>query len=68
MGMIHAWCGCTLPDPHLSYRPEAAIALRQRLNETVSELDELKKDHTELEVQNNTLSKELTIVKSDRPS
>ncbi|KAN0124012.1 HOOK domain containing protein [Russula decolorans] len=45
--------------------PEAAIALRQRLNETVNELDNLKKDHAQLEVQNNTLSKELTIVKSD---
>jgi protein HOOK3 len=45
--------------------PEAAIALRQRLNETVNELDNLKRDHTELEVQNNALSRELTIVKSD---
>jgi protein HOOK3 len=42
--------------------------LRQRLNETINELDNLKKDHTQLEVQNNTLSRELTIVKSDRPS
>jgi len=46
-------------------RPEAAIALRQRLNETIDELDNLKKDQTELEVQNQTLSKELTIAKSD---
>jgi protein HOOK3 len=38
------------------------------LNETVNDLDNLKKDHAQLEVQNNTLSKELTIVKSDRPS
>jgi protein HOOK3 len=38
------------------------------LNETVNDLDKLKKDHAQLEVQNNTLSKELTIVKSDRPS
>jgi protein HOOK3 len=42
--------------------------LRQRLNETINELDNLKKDHTQLEVQNKTLSRELTIVKSDRPS
>lgn len=67
MGMIRLAC-CTPPDSHLSYRPEAAIALRQRLNETVNELDNLKKDNAQLEVQNNTLSKELTIVKSDRPS
>jgi len=45
--------------------PEAAIALRQRLNETVSELDNLKKTHTELELQNSTLSRELTVAKSD---
>jgi len=59
---------CTVANSRLCYRPEAAIALRQRLNETVHELDDLKKDHAELEVQNSTLSKELTIVKSDRPS
>ncbi|EIW85348.1 HOOK-domain-containing protein [Coniophora puteana RWD-64-598 SS2] len=44
---------------------EAAIALRQRLNETVDELDTLHKAHTELEVQHETQSKELTIAKSD---
>jgi protein HOOK3 len=31
-------------------RPEAAIALRQRLNETVEQLDTLRKEHTEMEV------------------
>jgi protein HOOK3 len=45
---------------------EAAIALRQRLNETVQELDSLKKEHAELEVKSQTQSKELTIAKSDR--
>jgi protein HOOK3 len=45
---------------------EAAIALRQRLNETVDELDSLRKEHTELEVKFEGQSKELTIAKSDR--
>lgn len=45
---------------------EAAIALRQRLNETVDQLDVLRKEHTELEVKFQTQSKELTIAKSDR--
>ncbi|KAI9446612.1 HOOK-domain-containing protein [Lactarius indigo] len=45
--------------------PEAAIALRQRLNETVDELDKLKKEHAQLEVQFSSASKELTIVRSD---
>ncbi|KAI0807300.1 HOOK-domain-containing protein [Fomes fomentarius] len=44
---------------------EAAIALRQRLNETVDELDALRKAHAELEVQFEAMSKELTIAKSD---
>lgn len=44
---------------------EAAIALRQRLNETVDQLDALRKDHAELEVQFETINKELTIAKSD---
>ncbi|CAK5264726.1 unnamed protein product [Mycena citricolor] len=44
---------------------EAAIALRQRLNEAVDELDTLRKDHTELQVQFDTQSRELTICKSD---
>lgn len=45
---------------------EAAIALRQRLNESVDQLDALRKEHAELEVNFETLSKELTIAKSDR--
>ncbi|KAI0048241.1 HOOK-domain-containing protein [Auriscalpium vulgare] len=45
--------------------PEAAIALRQRLNEAVEQLDFLKKSHAELEAQHQTLNKELTIAKSD---
>ncbi|KAH8108457.1 HOOK-domain-containing protein [Phellopilus nigrolimitatus] len=44
---------------------EAAIALRQRLNETVDQLDALKKAHAELEVKFEGQSKELTIAKSD---
>jgi predicted nuclease with TOPRIM domain len=45
---------------------EAAIALRQRLNETVDELDALRKEHAELDVKFDAQSKELTIAKSDR--
>lgn len=37
------------------------------MNETINELDNLKRDHTQLEVENNALSRELTIVKSDCP-
>ncbi|CAG7854040.1 Protein Hook homolog 3 Short=h-hook3; Short=hHK3 [Serendipita indica DSM 11827] len=44
---------------------EAAIALRQRLNETVEELDALKKEHTELEVKFERANRDLTIAKSD---
>ena len=46
-------------------RAEAAIALRQRLNETVDQLDTLRKEHAELEVKFQAQSKELTIAKSD---
>lgn len=52
--------------PDRDHRPEAAIALRQRLNETVEQLDELRRKHTELEVDFENQSKELTIAKSDR--
>ncbi|KAJ8584459.1 HOOK-domain-containing protein [Rhizopogon salebrosus TDB-379] len=45
--------------------PEAAIALRQRLNETVDQLDTLRKEHTELEVAFETQKRELTIARSD---
>ncbi|KAF9239598.1 hypothetical protein BU15DRAFT_87912 [Melanogaster broomeanus] len=44
---------------------EAAIALRQRLNETVDQLDALRKEHADLEVQFDTQNRELTIAKSD---
>uniref|UniRef100_A0A0W0FFT3 HOOK-domain-containing protein n=1 Tax=Moniliophthora roreri TaxID=221103 RepID=A0A0W0FFT3_MONRR len=44
---------------------EAAIALRQRLNETVEQLEELRKIHAELEVKFEAQDKELTIAKSD---
>ncbi|KAF7311669.1 hypothetical protein MKEN_01070500 [Mycena kentingensis (nom. inval.)] len=44
---------------------EAAIALRQRLNESVDQLDALRKEHAELEVKYDTASRELTIAKSD---
>ncbi|KZV69058.1 HOOK-domain-containing protein [Peniophora sp. CONT] len=45
--------------------PEAAIALRQRLNETVDQLDDVRRKHTELEVAHEQMAKELTIAKSD---
>jgi hypothetical protein len=48
------------------FRVEAAIALRQRLNETVDELEALRKEHAALEVEFETQNKELTIAKSDR--
>lgn len=48
------------------YSPEAAIALRQRLNETIEELDALRKKAAELEVLNDRLSRDLTVAKSDR--
>ncbi|KAF8078183.1 hypothetical protein FPV67DRAFT_39657 [Lyophyllum atratum] len=44
---------------------EAAIALRQRLNETVEQFETLRKEHAELEVNFETQSRELTIAKSD---
>lgn len=58
----HRTDGLHLPSP------EAAIALRQRLNETVDQLDELRKEHAELEVKYDTANRELTIAKSDRTS
>jgi hypothetical protein len=50
----------------LVHSAEAAIALRQRLNETVDQLDALRKAHAELEVTLESQCKELTIAKSDR--
>lgn len=48
------------------FSPEASIALRQRLNETVDELETLKKKSLALEVEHDTLKNELIIAKSDR--
>lgn len=45
--------------------PEAALALRQRLNDTVDELDRLRTAHTALEIRCTELDRELTIAKSD---
>ncbi|KAJ3728885.1 hypothetical protein C8R42DRAFT_279612 [Lentinula raphanica] len=50
---------------NLSFSAEAAIALRQRLNESVEQLDAIRKEHAELEVKFEAQSKELTIAKSD---
>ena len=63
-GFVGAWRSCA--DEWC--RAEAAIALRQRLNETVEQLDALRKEHAELEVKFQAQSKELTIAKSDRKS
>lgn len=52
--------------PSRSRRPEAALAVRHRLNETVAELEQLRKEHAELEVKLAATERELTIAKSDR--
>lgn len=44
------------------------MALRMRLNETVDEFEKLRREHTELDVKHEAVSKELTIAKSDRAS
>ncbi|KAK2467091.1 hypothetical protein APHAL10511_001349 [Amanita phalloides] len=44
---------------------EAAIALRQLLNETIEQSEAIRKEHTELEVKFETQQKELIIAKSD---
>lgn len=49
-------------------RAEAAIALRQRLNETVEQFEALRKEHAELEVKYEVQDRHLTIAKSDRES
>ena len=49
-------------------RAEAAIALRQRLNETVEQFEALRLEHAGLEVKFDSLNRELTIAKSDRMS
>ena len=49
-------------------RAEAAIALRQRLNETVEQFEILRLEHAGLEVKFDSLNRELTIARSDRVS
>ena len=68
-------CACTDPaaidaDLAVSFarRPEAAFALRQRLNEVVDELDMAKRELAALEVKAAAQERELTIAKSDRAS
>lgn len=48
--------------------PEAALALRQRLNETVDELEKVRREHAELDVKLVSQERELTVAKSDRAS
>ncbi|GAA5984793.1 hypothetical protein JCM11641_002742 [Rhodosporidiobolus odoratus] len=45
--------------------PEAALALRQRLNESVEELEQLRREHAGLDVKLASQERELTIAKSD---
>lgn len=71
MGEWFFFLGGVFADASLhnhALRAEAAIALRQRLNETVEALDALKKEHVELETKFDNQKKELTIAKSDRKS
>lgn len=44
---------------------EVSIALRQRLNETIEELEKLKVEHTELTLSFEQVNQELILVKSD---
>lgn len=53
-------------ETKLKSRAEAAIALRQRLNETVEQFETLRMEHAGLEVKFDSLNRELTIAKSDR--
>lgn len=50
----------------IRHSPEAALALRQRLNETVDELEKVRREHAELDVKLVSQERELTIAKSDR--
>ena len=47
-------------------RPEVAMALRQRLNETVEELDALRREHAELDVKVDGQCRKLVVAKADR--
>lgn len=60
------WVDASFPLAPGYCRPEAAHALRQRLNDTVDELDRLRTAHTALEVRCTELDRELTVAKSDR--
>lgn len=41
------------------------MALRQRLNETVEDLDRLRREHSEVEVKCESVNRELTVAKAD---
>lgn len=45
--------------------PGVSIALRERLNEVVDELAELRKAHTSLDVQFDATKRALTVAKSN---
>lgn len=65
MGMIFPY----LQEAMLTSRfssSETSIALRQRLNETVEALEELRKEHAALSVTFDAQAHELIIAKSDR--
>ena len=53
-------------DSTPSLSPEAAIALRQHLNETIDEFEKVRKQLAEIEVKFESQQRELTIAKSDR--
>ena len=44
------------------------MALRMRLNETVEELDRLRREHAELDVKLDGQSRELVVARADRAS
>ena len=48
-----------------SNRAEAAIALRQRLSETLEQFEGLRKEYTELTVKFEVQDRQLTIARSD---
>ena len=50
----------------LDFRSEAAMALRQRLNETIDQLDQLQVAHAELQMKFESHDRELTVAKSNR--
>ena len=52
----------------IDFSPEVTIALRQRLNESTSELEKLRTDLAHLQSTYNGINDELTKAKSDRKS